>query len=315
MAPKHWTVLIVPPENGRSRTVLVGPRARRVMLGTAGALGLLVTSAVVVLFTPYGTPGGRLTAAENARLRTRLSQIDERLLALNDTLAAIGERDQQLRTMAGMSIDSTVANAADVRATDAESASVTLASIAPTPHLPQPFLGRLGFEGRVDIEGTIKRATDLSASFRSVSDTLARHFERLSKTPSIMPTTGWLSSHFSASRANPILHENRAHEGIDVSAPMGAPIVAPAAGFVKSVGYEREFGNTFEIDHGNGIVTRFAHCSRVIVRAGQEVTRGQLIATVGNTGLSTGPHLHYEVHVNGRPVDPLRYVLPVRAAD
>jgi len=108
----------------------------------------------------------------------------------------------------------------------------------------------------------IRRATALTASFRAVSDTLTQNFERMAKTPSIMPTTGWLSSHFSLSRFHPILHENRAHEGIDLSAPMGAPIIAPAGGRVISVGFESGYGNTFEIDHGNGIVTKFAHCSR-----------------------------------------------------
>ena len=130
-----------------------------------------------------------------------------------------------------------------------------------------------------------------------------------------MPTTGWLSSHFSQSRFHPVLHVSRPHEGIDVSAPMGAPIIAPASGVVKSVSNEPGYGHTFEIDHGNGIVTKFAHCSRIVVHTGERVTRGQLMATVGNTGLSTGPHLHYEVHVNGRPVDPLKYVLPDKIAD
>jgi murein DD-endopeptidase MepM/ murein hydrolase activator NlpD len=96
---------------------------------------------------------------------------------------------------------------------------------------------------------------------------------------------------------------------------MGAPIVAPAAGRVISVSNEPGYGNTFQIDHGNGIVTKFAHCSRIVVHVGQQVTRGQLIATVGNTGLATGPHLHYEVHVNGQPVDPLKYVLPEKVSN
>ena len=122
-------------------------------------------------------------------------------------------------------------------------------------------------------------------------------------------------SHFSTSRFHPILHENRAHEGIDLAAPMGAPIIAPASGVIRSVGYAAGYGNTFEIDHGNGIITKFAHCSRILVRAGQSVARGQLIATVGSTGLATGPHLHYEVHVNGLAVDPLKFVLPGKIAD
>lgn len=130
-----------------------------------------------------------------------------------------------------------------------------------------------------------------------------------------MPTTGWLSSNFSRSRLHPVLHESRPHEGIDVTAPMGAPIVAPASGIVRAVGFQAGYGNTFEVDHGNGIVTRYAHCSRVMVSNGQRVSRGQLLALVGNTGLTVGPHLHYEVHVDGKPVDPLRYVLPDKLVD
>jgi murein DD-endopeptidase MepM/ murein hydrolase activator NlpD len=75
------------------------------------------------------------------------------------------------------------------------------------------------------------------------------------------------------------------------------------------VAYENGYGNTLEIDHGNGIITRYAHCSHIDVRAGQRVTRGQRIAAVGSTGLATGPHLHYEIHINGKVVNPLTYVL------
>jgi murein DD-endopeptidase MepM/ murein hydrolase activator NlpD len=125
-----------------------------------------------------------------------------------------------------------------------------------------------------------------------------------------MPTQGWLTSAFSAMREHPILHIARPHEGIDVTAPMGSPIEAPAGGVVTDAGWESGYGNTVIIDHGYGIVTKFAHASKLLVRAGQHVSRGQRIALVGNTGLATGPHLHYEVHVNGRPVDPLKYVLP-----
>ena len=312
---KHWTILIVPPGNERTRTIRIGPRGRHALLGAAGAAAVLVVGAIVILFTPYATPGARLLAMQNERLRTELAQIDERLSALGDTLAALGARDQQLRLLAGLPVDS-AALFSDADAAPATSESRTaMAGIAAAPRLPKPFLGRLGFASRPDIDGMIRRATDLATSFRAVSDTLTRNFERLANTPSIMPTRGWLSSHFSQSRFHPVLHENLPHEGIDLSAPMGAPIIAPAAGRVKSVGNEPGYGKVFEIDHGNGIVTKFAHCSRILVRTGQLVTRSQPIATVGNTGISTGPHLHYEVHVDGKAVDPLKYVLPGKVAD
>jgi murein DD-endopeptidase MepM/ murein hydrolase activator NlpD len=128
-----------------------------------------------------------------------------------------------------------------------------------------------------------------------------------------MPTQGWLTSAFSSMREHPILHLSRPHEGIDVATPMGTPIEAPASGVVAFSGRETGYGNVIIIDHGFGIRTKYAHCSKLIVGTGARVTRGQQIALVGNTGLSTGPHLHYEVLVNGAPVDPLRYVLSDRA--
>jgi murein DD-endopeptidase MepM/ murein hydrolase activator NlpD len=91
---------------------------------------------------------------------------------------------------------------------------------------------------------------------------------------------------------------------------MGAPIVAPAAGTVTLVARQNGYGNVLEIDHGNGIVTKYAHCSRIEVKKGQHVQRGQVVANVGSTGLATGPHLHYEIHVHGKVVNPLTYVLP-----
>jgi murein DD-endopeptidase MepM/ murein hydrolase activator NlpD len=333
MPAKRWTIVIIPPDNGATRTFRVSQRARRIAVGSAVGIGLLVLTAFGILFTPYATPGARRLAAENDRLSGELAQIDKQIKSLNDTLAVIGQRDQQLRVYAGMPTDSISA----IR-DDASLAAASIAAPATDPALlpatvtdrvlaslgskfssngglPKPFLGRLSFGRRSDIDGMIVRATALSASFRAVSDTLTRNFERLANTPSILPTPGWLSSHYSQSRFHPILHESRAHEGIDVSAPMGSPIVAPASGIVKSVGREAGYGNTFEIDHGNGIVTRFAHCSRIIVSEGAHVTRGQVVATVGNTGLSTGPHLHYEVHVNGKPVDPLKYILPDKVVE
>jgi murein DD-endopeptidase MepM/ murein hydrolase activator NlpD len=133
--------------------------------------------------------------------------------------------------------------------------------------------------------------------------------------PSIMPTMGFLTSKFSMIRYHPILHENRPHEGIDITAAYGTKIFAPAAGRVIKVGYENGYGNLVAVDHGYGLETRYAHMSRWAVRVGQSVKRGDLLGYVGSTGLSTGPHLHYEVLRDGRAVDPLRFILPDAIAD
>jgi murein DD-endopeptidase MepM/ murein hydrolase activator NlpD len=106
-------------------------------------------------------------------------------------------------------------------------------------------------------------------------------------------------------RFHPILKRNRMHKGIDFAAKHGAPIYAAAGGVVISASYGRGYGNHVIIDHGGGISTLYAHCSRMSVSSGQRVKRGQAIAAVGSTGLSTGPHLHWEVRVNGQAVNPM----------
>jgi murein DD-endopeptidase MepM/ murein hydrolase activator NlpD len=135
--------------------------------------------------------------------------------------------------------------------------------------------------------------------------------ERAAKSPPadmIMPVAGTITSRFSRSRFHPILQIFRAHRGVDLSAPAGTRIVAPAAGTVASVGRRFGFGLTVEVVHSGGIVTRYAHCRSALVKRGDQVAMGQPIATVGASGLATAPHLHFEVLVHGTAVDPLKFV-------
>ncbi len=313
MDRRRWTLLIVPPKNGSTRELSLPGWTFRALGWSALVVTLLVLGAVTVLFTPWGTPGARIVASQNAALHEEIAAVEARFRVLEDTLAMLAKREEQLRMLAGMPVEAT-----GIRDTSRQSVLTTASLTSETNDegvgvaVPRrrPFLGRLGWSARPDVDGLIARASNLARSFSVVSDTLQRNFEKFANTPSIMPTTGWLSSQFTSSRFHPILHENRPHEGIDVTAPTGTPIVAPASGTVVSAGNDKGFGLSVEIDHGNGIRTRFAHCSRLAVRTGQRVTRGQLIAAVGMTGLATAPHLHYEIHVNGKPVDPLTYVLP-----
>jgi murein DD-endopeptidase MepM/ murein hydrolase activator NlpD len=109
-------------------------------------------------------------------------------------------------------------------------------------------------------------------------------------------------------RMHPILHRTRMHTGVDMSAPGGTPIHAAGSGLVVYSGWKRGYGNCITIDHGNGLATLYAHCSQLLVSVGETVSRGQVIAKVGTTGLSTGNHLHFEVRINGEPVDPTPYI-------
>ena len=309
MDRRRWTLLLIPPKNGSAREYSLPGWSFRAAAYTTAVAVVLVLGAVTVLFTPWGTPGSRIVGKQNASLQAEIAAIEARFRVLDDTLRLIATREEQLRLLAGMPVEATsVRDSATPQATVVAASLTEIGSGPPTRR--HPFLGRLGWSARPDVDGLIARASTLARSFSVVSDTLQRNFDRFANTPSIMPTTGWLSSPFTSSRFHPILHENRPHEGIDVVAPTGTPIVAPATGTVVFAGNDKGFGLAVEIEHGNGIRTRFAHCSRIAVRAGQRVTRGQLIAAVGMTGLATAPHLHYEIHVNGKPVDPLTYVLP-----
>jgi murein DD-endopeptidase MepM/ murein hydrolase activator NlpD len=121
------------------------------------------------------------------------------------------------------------------------------------------------------------------------------------------PVHGRITSNFGM-RYHPILKINRLHAGCDFGAPTGTPIYAAASGTVIQATYMRGYGNVVMIDHGGGVSTVYAHCSRLGVHSGQKVGRGQQIANVGSTGLATGPHLHFEVRINGRPVNPRSYL-------
>ncbi len=130
----------------------------------------------------------------------------------------------------------------------------------------------------------------------------------LSSIPSIYPVKGWVSSGFGY-RISPFTGERTRHRGMDIASSIGTPILAPADGVVIFSGRKANFGNFIMIAHGYGIVTRYGHNAHNLVRPGQKVRRGDQIGTVGASGRTTGPHLHYEVWVNGHPSNPRKFIL------
>jgi murein DD-endopeptidase MepM/ murein hydrolase activator NlpD len=143
---------------------------------------------------------------------------------------------------------------------------------------------------------------------------LAAEAAKLPPVGMMMPINGEITSRFSRSRFHPILEVFRAHRGVDLAAPEGTPISAPAAGHVASVGRRLGYGLVVEMVHSGGVVTRFAHLRSALVHAGDTVTMGQEIALVGESGLATAPHLHFEVWVKGVAVDPVKFVAGTRLA-
>ena len=146
-------------------------------------------------------------------------------------------------------------------------------------------------------------------SYEQIYSKLSQDVERLRKTPSIPPVNrGYLTSSF-GSRPDPWTCKRRMHHGQDFGVLTGTPVYAPADGVVKSRNGKTGYGKTIILNHGYGIKTIYAHLSRYMVKPGDKVKRGDLIAYSGNTGRSTGPHLHYEVRVNNVPVNPRHYFL------
>jgi len=146
------------------------------------------------------------------------------------------------------------------------------------------------------------------ADFESLLDNLKSQKNLLSHTPAIRPAKGWVTSEFGY-RQSPFTGKRELHKGLDIAYRKDSPIVAAADGVVTYAGHMGLLGTLVVIDHGNGIVTRYAHLDEILCNKGARVERGEIIAQMGNTGRSTGPHLHYEVRLNGVPVDPANYIL------
>ncbi len=151
-------------------------------------------------------------------------------------------------------------------------------------------------------------AVNQKKSFESLFNNLEEQRNLLAATPAIRPTDGWISSTFGY-RTSPFTGLREFHKGLDIATREGTPILATADGVVTFAGTKGLMGKLIVIDHGHGMVTRYAHIHKMLKKGGDAVKKGDTIALVGNTGRSTGSHLHYEVHLNGIPVNPAKYIL------
>ena len=159
-----------------------------------------------------------------------------------------------------------------------------------------------------DLKHLTTQAKIQTISFQELDHFFKNQKSFLLATPSIWPTRGWVTSGF-GHRKSPFTGLREKHEGWDIGARSGSAIRSTADGLVSVAGREYGYGKLIEIDHGYGVVTRYGHNSKNLVKVGNRVKRGQIIALVGNTGRSTGPHLHYEVLLNGVPTNPKNYIL------
>ncbi|HEU0051539.1 MAG TPA: peptidoglycan DD-metalloendopeptidase family protein [Longimicrobium sp.] len=296
--------MLVPHDNERVRSFQVSGKDVKRILSAVLLVAFLLGTFTVAFFVKQGQ---HVRAAqlrrENELLAREVDDMRKEMETLNGSISALSKKDEQYRVMAGLP-----ELGDDVRRAGVGGPDVKLSEQA-LMHL-NPSAGRKVTEASTDLESLTRRASLLRASMDEALTALQRNRERLAATPAIAPANGHLSSLFSGSRFHPVLRISRPHKGIDIAARVGEPILAPARGRVRFAGNKGNgYGNMVEIDHGYGYVTRYAHASQLLVHTGQTVNRGDLIAKVGATGLVSGPHLHYEVEVDGRQVDPLNFII------
>lgn len=244
----------------------------------------------------------------------RLEALQEENTLNRDGFIKLAKRIETFRAEMGelRALDEKLKGMVDFEVAGGESKFYGIGGSVPSLLDPDETLKKLDKNFIGELNRSMDRLHDAAAfskqNKRSLNQFLDEQKRRLASTPSIWPTRGWLSSRF-GQRISPFTGKKEFHEGIDISTRMSTPIVSTANGRVAFSGWERGYGRVVRVDHGHGLETKYAHLKKSLVKKGQLVKRGDRIALVGNSGKSTGSHLHYEVHVNGQPVNPLRYIL------
>ena len=298
---KRYKIQFIDSEEDVTRTVRLSLRSLRVLaVGAGAAVALLTVGAVLSIYTLMN---GEMHASETAQLREanriqqeQILQVSKKASALQQDLDSLRRAEDGLRAIVGAppaAADETVQEGM-VAPTGGEQHTPTTADLSEALEMIEERLSTR--RSSIDLLAeTMRREFPGAASYASDS---APH-----TTPSIWPAAGYVSSPYGLR-----FDGTEFHQGIDIAADMGAPIVATADGVVTAAGWNGGYGNMVDVDHGGGIVTRYGHASAVAVTVGQQVRRGEVIAYVGSTGRSTGPHVHYEVRVDGQPVNPAGYL-------
>jgi murein DD-endopeptidase MepM/ murein hydrolase activator NlpD len=305
MKNKHFTFLYMPEGGSGLKTVRVPKWLAFAVIGFVtvfvGSAGLVVVKSSSKLFHT-----DQLTAVEkeNAVLKEKVSQYADRVESLSREVRQNFDFQKKARLLANL---------------DDLNGDVTEVGVGGPELVGGQLVDGLseGARTRVDLldkdlDKLARQARLQRESYEQIITKLNVDQRLLGTTPSIRPvSSGFITSRFGP-RMDPFTGRAAWHYGVDYSARVGTPIIATADGVVTSTGRWYEFGWAVEISHGNGIVTRYAHCSKLLVQIGQHVKRGDVIARVGSSGRSTAPHLHYEVLVDGVRRNPLAYVLSGR---
>jgi murein DD-endopeptidase MepM/ murein hydrolase activator NlpD len=295
---RQYTLIVVSDHSQAVRKFRLPRRWLKTGMLGGGAVLVVGLLTVVHYFTLLSASSeNRGLKEENAQLRSQVLLVQEKVAHVQATLERVERFDAKLRS-AVTHLQDPERNLAigPVGAPDAVPASAGSAASENPAALP----GRIA-----SLEGEAHRQ---ESSLRELSEYFEDQKSMLASTPSIWPTQGWVTSDFGV-RLDPYNADRSMHQGLDISTPHGQPVQTPSDGTVVFNGTEGGYGKVLVIDHGYGVKTRYGHLSETFVRLGERVARGQKVAAVGNTGRSTGPHLHYEVRVNGIPENPRKFVL------
>lgn len=291
MANEFFTLIIVPHAKAKFRKLQVSVKLAK----WAGGVGVVLALAVTGILAHYTWISAevhelRHLRAQNADLLVKTREYEKDSAVLKAKVALLQNMVTKLGVMAGIEQslpDPKVGGVGGVSSAE---------SVAPSldPGLAVRTMDQ-------NVSSLTERSTRLEAFYRDQKVLLA-------STPSIWPVRGYLSASF-GNRIDPFTGQWDFHSGIDVSTPVGARVQSPADGVVVATGNKGAYGNAITIDHGYGIVTQYGHLDHFNVRPGQRVHRGDVIGFVGNTGRSTGPHLHYEVWVRDQAQNPIQFIL------
>jgi murein DD-endopeptidase MepM/ murein hydrolase activator NlpD len=308
--------MVVPDGGGAARTYKITRKRIRlyaiavaVPLVICAALGL--TLALVLGQASVSNTAAAELAKENFLLRGRLSSVAARVATIDRRLKDVRLLDEKLRSITMLNDPDRNLDIGPVtKAGDKEKAPKFDDGVRPYDGAATRLAKRAKIFEVLDMRADMLagEALERERSLRELEDYFYVRRHVMAATPSIWPTRGYVTSEFRA-RIDEATGRRKMHPAIDISAPVGTAVRSPADGVVAFAEEHYGYGKTIKIDHGNGITTIYGHLSRYEVKVGQKLTRGDKIGEVGNTGRSTGPHLHYEVRLHGIPVNPRRYIL------
>lgn len=303
-------IVIMHAREGQPGQQILGGVRLGLVLAALLATAALIGATVQRYLTPIAPPAYSVDWASYSP--GVQAERDAAFLRENVSLLAAKVGELQAKLVNVDSVGRRVAKVAGVAYTDPELAAGLNAPVQADQVMDNLFTDRQPPLHQESAEELGRQLDELQArlnlqldNLRMLDVALTRRSADQARLPSTMPVSNYpyLSSSYGW-RRNPVTHRYAMHEGLDFAAPAGTPIVAASGGVVLESRYHSGYGNKVEIDHGDGLITRYAHASKLLVKPGELVSRGQPIALVGSSGQSTGPHLHFEVRLAGQPLDP-----------